>query len=96
MDNYFRITGYYPQKDVCFIADSNGRFQALWEFSAFLVNKGIEIVAVGRDERMSYGNFPRAEPDAEHVIIRACAKGRPEISGKIITVHGKFYTARAK
>lgn len=96
MDNYFRITGYYPQKDVCFIADSNGKFQALWEFSAFLVNKGIEIVAVGRDERMSYGNFPRAEPDAEHVIIRACAKGRPEISGKIITVHGKFYMARAK
>ncbi len=94
MDNYFRITGYYKEKNVCFILDSNGKFQALWEFSAFLVSKGIEIVAVGRDERMSYGNFPRAEPDTEHIILRACAQGRPEISGKIITVNGKCYTTR--
>lgn len=94
MDNYFRITGYYPKENVCFIADSNGRFQALWEFSAFLVNMGIEIIAVGRDERMSYGNFSRTEPDTEHIILRACAMGKPEISNKIITVHGKCYTAR--
>jgi len=43
---------------------------------------------------MSYGNFPRAEYDAEHIILRACAKGRPDISGKIITVNGKFYTKK--
>lgn len=94
MDNYFRITGYYLKENVCFIADSNGRFQALWEFSAFLVSKGIEIIAVGQDERMAYGNFSRAEPDAEHIILRACAKGKPEISNKIIAVHGKYYTMR--
>lgn len=94
MDNYFRVTGYYPKKDVCFIADCNGKFQALWEFSAYFVNMGIEIIAVGRDERMSYGNFSRAEPDAEHFILRACDKGKPEVSGKIITVRGKCYTAR--
>ncbi len=94
MDNYFRITGYYPQKDVCFIADCNGKFQALWEFSSFLVNLGVEIIAVGRDERMSYGNFPRAEYDAEHIILRACAKKKPEISGKLVTVNGKCYTMK--
>ena len=94
MDNYFRITGYYPKADVCFIADCNGKFQAMWEFNSFLVNKGVEIVAVGRDERMSYGNFPRAEYDAEHIILRACAKGMPDISGKIITVNGKCYTKK--
>ena len=94
MDNYFRITGYYPKEDICFILDSNGRFQALWEISSFLVSKGIEIIAVGRDERMSYGNFPRAEYDAEHIILRACAKGKPEISNKIVTVHGKCYTKK--
>lgn len=94
MDNYFRITGYYPKENICFILDSNGKFQALWEFSSLLVNMGIEIIAVGRDERMSYGNFSRAEPDAEHIFLRACAQGKPEISGKLITVHGKCYTAR--
>lgn len=94
MDNYFRITGYFPKNNVCFILDSNGKFQALWEFSSFLVSKGVEIVAVGRDERMSYGNFPRAEYDTEHLFLRACAQGRPEMPGKIITVHGKFYTAK--
>lgn len=94
MDNYFRITGYFPKNNVCFILDSNGKFQALWEFSSYLVSKGVEIVAVGRDERMSYGNFPRAEYDTEHLFLRACAQGRPETSGKIITVHGKFYTAK--
>ncbi len=94
MDNYFRITGYFPKNNVCFILDSNGKFQALWEFSSYLVSEGVEIVAVGRDERMSYGNFPRAEYDSEHLFLRACAQGRPEMSGKIITVHGKFYTAK--
>ena len=94
MDNYFRITGYYPPKDVCFIADCNGKFQALWEFSSFLVSLSIEIIAVGRDERMSYGNFSRAEYDAEHIILRACAMGKPEISNKIVTVHGKCYTKK--
>lgn len=94
MDNYFRITGYFPKNNVCFILDSNGKFQALWEFSSFLVGKDVEIVAVGRDESMSYGNFPRAEYDTEHLFLRACAQGKPEISGKIITVHGKCYTAR--
>lgn len=94
MDNYFRITGYCPKEDVCFILDSNGRFQALWEFSSYLVSMGVEIIAVGRDERMTYGNFSRAEYDAEHLSLRACAQGKPVISGKIITVHGKCYTAR--
>lgn len=94
MDNYFRITGYRPKENICFILDCNGKFQALWEFSSYLVSKGVEIIAVGRDDRMSYGNFPRAEYDTEHLFLRACAQGKPEITGKIITVHGKCYTAR--
>ncbi len=92
--NYYRITGYYKEKNVCFIADSNGRFQALWEFSAFLVSKGIEIVAVGKSERLAYSNIPSAEPDSNCIIIRACAMGRPDISNGIITVNGKFYTQK--
>ena len=94
MDNYFRITGYSPKENICFILDCNGKFQALWEFSSYLVSKGVVILAGRRDERMSYGNLPRAEYDTEHLFLRACAQGKPEITGKIITVHGKCYTAK--
>ena len=94
MNNYFRITGYHKEKNVCFIADSNGRFQALWEFSAFLVSKGIEIVAVGKYERLAYSNIESAEADTDCIIVRACDIGRPNISNGIITIHGKFYENR--
>lgn len=32
MANYFRITAYHPQKDVCAVLDSNGMFDAIWQF----------------------------------------------------------------
>lgn len=94
MNNYFRITGYHKEKNVCFIAESNGKFQALWEFSSFLVSKGIEIIAVGKDERLAYSNIVNAEPNTDCIIIRACDMGRPDISNGVITVHGKFYECR--
>ena len=37
MTNYFRITGYYPEQDFCFIIDSNGMFEKLWQFSSYLI-----------------------------------------------------------
>ena len=40
MANYFRITAYHPTKDICAIFDSNGRFEKLWQFSAYLVQNG--------------------------------------------------------
>ena len=46
MNNYFRITGYWPKENLTFIVDSNGRFTKLWQFSAYLVSKGIEIKQV--------------------------------------------------
>ena len=30
----YRITAYHPQKDVCAVLDSNGRFEKLLQFSA--------------------------------------------------------------
>ena len=37
MNNYFRITGYYPQADVCFIMDCYGKFNELYDFSSYLI-----------------------------------------------------------
>lgn len=91
MSNYYRITGYYPKENVCFIADSNGRFEKLWQFSSYLVNKGVQIIAVNTSDKFIDGNIGFADPDSKNIIIRACNKDRPQITDSVITVNGKSY-----
>ncbi|MCI9407042.1 MAG: hypothetical protein HFK06_01645 [Clostridia bacterium] len=91
MNNYFRITGYHPAKNVCFIADSNGRFKEIWEFSAYLIGKGVKVLEVGNDTKFKYGNIEAAETDSENIIIRACAKGQPTYIGNTVDINGKSY-----
>lgn len=91
MNNYFRITAYYPQKDVGFILDSNGKFEKLWQFSSLLVHKGCKVLEVGSSETFSDGNLSKAESDEENLILRACDKGLPKKSEGKIEINGKFY-----
>ena len=91
MNNYFRITGYYTAKNVCFITDSNGKFKEIWEFSAYLIGKGVKVLEVGNDTKFKYGNIEAAEPDRENIIIRACAKGQPTYIGNTVDINGKNY-----
>lgn len=91
MENYFRITVYHPQKDICAIFDSNGRFEKLWQFSSYLVQKGFKIVEVGSDDKFLDGNIQKA-PAGDQLILRACAKGQPVINGSYVEVNGKRYT----
>ena len=92
---YFRITGYYPKDDICFIADSNGIYEKLWQFSAELVAKGIKVIAVNADGKFLDGNIPRVGADTKHIIVRACAKGQPKFENGKINVHGRYYTPKA-
>ena len=92
MTNYFRITGYYPQKDVCFIMDCYGKFDELYDFSSFLINKGIKVVKARAEGRFEFGNIPKAPPDAAYLILRACDKGQPIIKDNVIEVNGKSYS----
>lgn len=92
MSNYFRITGYYPKEDVCFIADSNGLYKELWKFSSELIKKGIKVIAVNKDGMFLDGNITRATEDTERIILRACAKGQPKFENGVIDINGKFYT----
>lgn len=94
MSNYYRITGYYPKENVCFIADSNGRFEKLWQFSSYLVNKGVNIIAVNASDKFTDRNIGFAEPDNENIIIRTCAKGQPTIDKNNIEVNGKSYSIK--
>ena len=90
MANYFRITAYSPNEDVGMIIDSNGRHEKLWQFSAELVAKGFNILAVGNDAKFSDGNIPKTK-ESDKILLRACQKGEPVRNGSRIEVSGKFY-----
>ena len=93
MANYFRITAYHPAKNICAIFDSNGRFEKLWQFSAYLVQKGFKIVEVGNAEKFSDGDFLKA-PECRQMLVRACAKGQPAVDGNVVIVKGKRYEVK--
>ena len=91
MENYFRITGYNEKDNYCFIVDSNGMFEKLWQFSAFLVQKGLKIIEVSKLENVIDINIKKAEIDNEHIILRAIADGKPEYVSQ--TINGSTYKA---
>lgn len=78
MKNYFRITGYVKEKDLCFIMDCNGMFEKLWQFSAFMVQHKIQVLEVSNSDKFIDGNIGLIEYDANHIALRATAKGLPE------------------
>ena len=93
MANYFRITAYSPAEDVGMIVDSNGRHEKLWQFSAELVAKGFNILAVGNDAKFSDGNIPKTG-ESDKLLLRACMKGMPVQNGSLIEVCGKSYEVK--
>ena len=76
MSNYFRITAYHPAKNICAIFDSNRRFEKLWQFSAYLVQKGFKIVEVGADDKFLDGNIPKV-PRAISSSYAPAQRGSP-------------------
>ena len=99
MNNYFRITGYNQKRNYCFIMDCNGMFEQLWQFSKYILDKGMQVVEVSKNDNFLDGNVNRLEYDAEHIIARATAKGKPEnvihevngIKYKAVKVADKIY-----
>ena len=93
---YFRITAYNSKHDICMIADSNGKFERKWQFSAYLVAKDLDIIEVNDETNFEDGNFPKAAKDSEHIIVRACMKGRPTVRGAVIEVNGRNYISNKR
>ena len=91
MANYFRITAYHPQKDICAIFDSNGKFDAIWQFSSLLAQKGFKLIAICDDRKFLDGNLAKVEVSRDKIFLRACAKGIPMQDGNRIAVNGKGY-----
>ena len=99
MANYFRITAYYPEKDISVILDSNGKFEKLWQFSAYLVQRGFKIIEVGKIEDILEDYFPSVKEESNKIYLRGIDKGRPQVDElvykerpcKCIIVSDKIY-----
>ena len=75
---YFRITGYEPKNDISFILDCNGKFEKLWQFSAFVISKGCKVLEVSNSGNFIDITLTKAEYDTKHIFLRAIQKGKPE------------------
>lgn len=91
-NNYFRITAYNKEEGFSCILDSNGMFEKLWQFSAFLVSKGLNIIDASKLENIIDTNIKQTKEDADHIILRATQDGKVEPKDYIIKVADKFYT----
>lgn len=90
MSNYFRIAAYHPTENVSAIFDSNGRFEKLWQFSSFLIQRDFKIIEVGADDKFLEGDVPKV-PEGKALFLRACSKSAPQRNVTPITAHGKTY-----
>ena len=91
MTNYFRITAYYEKEDLSVIIDSNGMFEKLWQFSSYIVQKGLKVLEISNADNFIDVNTQLADKDTQHVLLRAVHKGKPEYITQ--TVDGKSYKA---
>ena len=91
MANYYRITAYHPTEDFSFIVDSHGRFENLWQFSSYLVNKGVKVLEVANGDTFLDGNMKRAKEHSEYLYIQSAQRGQP--TRTTVTVDGKTYRA---
>ena len=84
MSNYYRITGYCPEKDFSFIMDCYGKFEKKWQFSAELVKRGLKIIEVSDATQFLDINIERLTIETDKYILRAYADGKPEYLEKTI------------
>ena len=97
--NHFRITAYNKEKDYSIIIESKGMFEKLWQFSSYLVSKGLEILEVGHVKDQISVNLSKGSIYGNKMILKAIAKGKPEhdtqvLDGKtrkVIKVNEKVY-----
>lgn len=74
-------------------------FEKLWQFSSYLLQKGLKVLEVGNDSKFIDGNIDRIDENAEKILIRANADGKPEyitqmingITYKAVKVADKIY-----
>ena len=100
MNTYFRITAYHPQEDFSVILDTYGKYQEIWEFSAYLITKRFNIIEVCEGNQIiKESSFPLIPKKSSRIFLRGIGRGKPEVQEleyknrkcKAITVFDKVY-----
>ena len=89
MQDYFRITAYHPTENISVIMDSYGKFEKLWQFSAYMVSKGFKVLEVDTQDTFLDGNLPKVEAIQDKIMFRASKEGKPTITS--FTENNKTY-----
>lgn len=74
MNNYYRIKGYDPKHDFTFILDSHGMFEKKWQFSSFLIKRGLKVLDIF--DVTDTTEFPPVPEDKSHLYLRKSIAGK--------------------
>ena len=91
MKNYFRITAYNPTLDISYIIDSVDKHENIGQFCVAIV-KHSRIIEGSTAAQFEDGNIPKARPNGENYILRACMKGKAVKQNGVIELNGRYYT----
>ena len=69
MQNYYRVKAHFEKENINAVIDSHGCFEKLWQFSAFIVEKGGTVLDVQKDEQVM-DTYTRVEENAEKIFLR--------------------------
>ena len=73
MAKYFRVKAHYPKENMTIVVDSYGRYDEIWQLSAFLIKKGFKILEVWDDGKVSNTYISKVNiVDNNHIIVRSC------------------------
>ena len=78
MTQYFRAAVYNRTEDMSAVIDSNGMFENIDKFKAYLIGKGINVIEASDSGQFLDGNISKIGPVADKLILRAHANGRLE------------------
>jgi len=58
----------------------------------FRVSKKCKILEVSESSQFDDGNIPKAMPNGNNYILRACMKGKAINQNSVININGRYYT----
>ena len=91
MKNYFRITAYNPTLDVSYIIDSINKHENIGQFCVAIV-KHSRIIEGSSASQFDDGNIPKAHPNGDNYILRACMKGKAVKQNGVININERYYS----
>lgn len=91
MKTYFRITAYSREHDISFIVDSINQHERIQDFIREII-QNFSLLEGTDATQFDDGNIPKAEPDGDCYILRACMKGRAKKQNGVININGRYYS----